>query len=239
MSQLREAVAQAYANKRLAEQDYKEGEKELALVERQIPEAAKGGKATKQATLMLMKRKEQLQSHLENRKIEIAFIQQQVEQAQEMLGDFIREMDKKSNEIRSVCAHGKDHEAESELELMMRMMQAKVPKLRMEVAQAYANKRLAEQDYKATREELGRIKRQIPQAVKGGETTKQAALMLKARKKQLETQLHDKKTQLDMATQQAEQAQKTLNDYILEMDAKFTEIRERLAHLKRRSPRKK
>lgn len=118
------------------------------------------------------------------------------------------------------------------LEQLMRDMQAKVPKLRMAVAQAYANKRLAEQDYKEAEEELARIERQIPQAVQGGEPTKQAALMLISRKKQLQQQLQDKKMQLDITTQQAEQAQTMLNDYLHEMDAKFTEIRGLIARHK-------
>ncbi len=118
------------------------------------------------------------------------------------------------------------------LEQLMRDMQAKVPKLRMAVAQAYANKRLAEQDYKEAEEEMAKLERQIPQAVQGGEATKQAALMLISRKKQLQQQLTDKKMQLDITTQQAEQAQTMLNDYIHEMDAKFTEIRGLIARHK-------
>jgi phage shock protein A len=147
MSQLREAVAQAYTELQSAEQHYKEGEEELVRLDRQIPEAAKGGEATEHTMLMLIRRKEQLQSHLENRKIEIVFIQQQVEQAQEMVVAFIHNVDRKVDDLRSMCAHEKSQE--SELELMMRAMQAKVPKLRMAVAQAYALKRLAEQDYLA------------------------------------------------------------------------------------------
>jgi phage shock protein A len=126
----------------------------------------------------------------------------------------------------------KIEDPQATLEQLMRDMQAKVPKLRMAVAQAYANKRLAEQDYKESEEELARIERQIPEAVKGGEATKQAALMLIGRKKQLQQQLQDKKMQLDITTQQAEQAQTMLNDYIHEMDAKFTEIRGLIARHK-------
>jgi hypothetical protein len=56
------------------------------------------------------------------------------------------------------------------------------------------------------------------------------------RRRRLEKQLNSKKSQLDFATQIAEQTQQMLNDYILEMDAKFTEMRLRLSKHRKSSP---
>jgi phage shock protein A len=114
---------------------------------------------------------------------------------------------------------------EATLQQLMRDMHNKVPKLRMAVAQAYANRRLAEQDLKETESELTRIERQIPEAIKGGDRTREAALLLISRKKQLQQQLGDKQNHMELTTAQAEKAQELLNDFQSEMDGKFTHIR--------------
>jgi phage shock protein A len=107
----------------------------------------------------------------------------------------------------------------------LRDMQRRMPTLRAARVQAMENKQRAEKDYRAMQEELARIERQIPQAVKGGEATKQAALLLISRKKQLQIDLRHKKTQMDVAVEQAEETQLALNEYRRAMDKKFTEIR--------------
>ena len=119
----------------------------------------------------------------------------------------------------------KKDKSQKMMEQFMRDSQKHVPKLGLAVAQAYANRRLVEQEYQWIREELERLDFQISEAVKeGGEVTKQAALMLISRKKQLQQQLPIEKRELDRATEQAEKAQLLLNDYMSEMDTKFARI---------------
>jgi phage shock protein A len=120
----------------------------------------------------------------------------------------------------------KRDEPQKMIEQLMRDAQKHVPKLSLAVAQAYANRRLVEQEYQCIGEELERLDFQISEAVKeGGEAAKQVAITFIGRKRQLQQQLPSKKRELDRATEQAEEAQLLFKDYMHEMDRKFTEIR--------------
>jgi phage shock protein A len=118
----------------------------------------------------------------------------------------------------------KNNDPEKILNQFLRDVQKQVPQLRVAVTQALAHRRLTEKEWKDTHEELTRIEREIPEAVKGGEATKPIALALISRKKQLGLELPAKKRELERATEQAEKAQALFNDFMRGMDVKLIEI---------------
>jgi len=84
---------------------------------------------------------------------------------------------------------------EMTLKQLMRDMRAKVPKMRMAVASALGARNMAQADLEAARTELGRLEPQIIAAVRGGDSTRQAAEVLIARKQALESSVPDKENQ--------------------------------------------
>jgi phage shock protein A len=109
------------------------------------------------------------------------------------------------------------------LKQLMRDMRAKVPQMRMAVANALGARNLAAADLEEARKELAGLEPKILSAVKAGPSMQQAAEVLIMRKKALEASIPDKEQQVALTQQAADQAKQMLDAYEREVERRQQE----------------